>query len=374
MRPGDWKLKTGLAILVVCLVFLTFPWIQWRAAPSRLIDIAIIDKTVPDSTYREHKGLAWLLNQQKIVDPNRAVYDYRNAYYGYHPDKEGEEQIRRLPTTLRGKDLIYLADSYGVYEREQVQEEGVRQNEQLVYGGMNLTDINKIQAATSTGTTLIAEYNIFAEPTSRAVSGQLQKMLGVDWKGGWTGKYFNDLAYDVPLHIMENYTEQTGMEWSYKGKGLILIHNEGEMIVLDQRDLGKSGVDVSFSPESREKYGVKGSSSYTEWFEIVDARSNAEIVAYYKLSLSESGSARLKAAGIPNQFPAVVRYDHITHQSYYFAGDFAKRTVYPMIVQYKGWEQFVSLLISSSSQDAFYWNTYIPLMKHILSDIENKKM
>ncbi|GAK40269.1 hypothetical protein TCA2_2759 [Paenibacillus sp. TCA20] len=373
MRPREWKLKAGLAILVGVLLLLTFPWIQWRAAPSRVIDVVIVDKTVPDITYREHKGLTWLLNQQKVVDHNGAGYAYDESYYGYHPHKVGDERMRRLPATLRGTDLIYLADSYGIYESVRSQEEREEQIEQLVYGGMNLTDVQKIQAAAMTGTTIIAEHSILAAPTAESVSRQLQKMLGVEWKG-WAGKFYENLSTEVPLHIMENYTGQTGKEWSYSGTGMVLVHHEGEVIVLDRQDLREPGMSISFSKENSDKYNVERSARYHQWFEVVTPKPGTETVADYKLELTSSGSEKLRTAGVPAQFPAIIHKEQKSHQSYYFAGDFAERTVSPFMVQYKGWDQFVGLFVPNSSPNAFYWNIYIPLMKTILSDIESNRV
>lgn len=373
MRPREWKFKAGLAILVGALLLLTFPWIQWRAAPSRVIDVVIVDKTVPDISYREHKGLIWLLNQQKIVDQSGAGYQYDESYYGYHPHKTGDERMRRLPATLRGADLIYLADSYGIYESVLSKEEREEQIEELVYGGMNLTDVQKIQAAAMTGTTIIAEHSILAAPTAQSVSRQLQKMLGVEWKG-WAGKYYENLSTEVPLHIMEKYTEQTGKEWSYSGIGIVLIHHEGEVIVLDRQDLRESGMSISFSKENSDKYNVERSARYNQWFEVVAPKSGAETVANYKLELTSSGSAKLRRAGVPAQFPAIIQYEQKSHQTYYFAGDFAERTVSPLMVQYKGWDKFVGSFIPDSSPNAFYWNIYIPMMKTILSYIESRQV
>lgn len=47
----------------------------------------VIDKTVPDDTYREHKGLMWLLNQQKYVQSNGEPYRLKEDYVGFVPGK-----------------------------------------------------------------------------------------------------------------------------------------------------------------------------------------------------------------------------------------------------------------------------------------------
>ncbi|WP_236610108.1 hypothetical protein [Planococcus halocryophilus] len=86
---------------------------------EKIVNIAIIDKTVPTESYREHKGLTWLLNHQRYVPESEEAYNATTDYYGFVPDEKDESYtIRDLPTDYSGTDLIYLADSYGVYEED----------------------------------------------------------------------------------------------------------------------------------------------------------------------------------------------------------------------------------------------------------------
>ncbi|MFN7249465.1 MAG: hypothetical protein ACK4M9_01525 [Anaerobacillus sp.] len=43
------------------------PYIAWIISDKKELNIAIIVKTVPDDSYREHNGPTWFLNNQKIV-------------------------------------------------------------------------------------------------------------------------------------------------------------------------------------------------------------------------------------------------------------------------------------------------------------------
>ncbi|WP_211747204.1 hypothetical protein [Paenibacillus sp. Marseille-Q4541] len=366
MGSGDWIPKAILAVLVFLLILVTFPWIQWRAGPSRTIDIAIIDKTVPDTTYRGHKGLSWILNHQKIVD--RDGYNYVNdeSYFGFNPN--GINHINSLPSMLRGKDLIYAADTYGVYEQGQKQEDGSYE-QRLVYGGMKLADVQKIQYATATGTTFIGEYNILGEPTSEGVKEQLHSMLGVNWTG-WKGKLYTELATEVPVSIMQDYSLSSGKDWTYSGEGILFANEKGDIVVLDKEDLGPYSFGVEFTEKGIEWGQMKGRTAYYEWFDIVEPRQRAEVLAEYTMKLTDSGEDKLKAAGIPVHFPAITRFNHTTHYSYYFAGDYADRGVTPYPVQYKGWDRIKRIMVPSTHKDAFYWDVYIPVMERILWEIE----
>ena len=44
------------------------PYYFWLKAPELPLKLAVVDKTVPFKDRREHKGLFWLLDQNKFVD------------------------------------------------------------------------------------------------------------------------------------------------------------------------------------------------------------------------------------------------------------------------------------------------------------------
>lgn len=110
--------KTLLSITAI-LVILLLPIIIWFFKEEKIINVAILDKTVPTESYREHKGLTWLLNHHRYVTEDGKMYQEESDYYGFVPDeKEKSYTTRDLPENLSGTDLIYLADSYGVYEED----------------------------------------------------------------------------------------------------------------------------------------------------------------------------------------------------------------------------------------------------------------
>ena len=359
-----WKRAVIFMILVLTLVLVNYPWIQWRASPSRTIDIAIIDKTVSDSDYNGHKGLIWILNQQKIVDRDGHTYVNDESYFGFNPN--AVNRINSLPSTLRGKDLIYAADTYGVYEQDPDQTDG-EDREKLIYGGMKLEDIQKIQYATATGTTFIGEYNILGAPTAIGVREQLERMLGVEWTG-WKGKYHKELA-QVSGPMKQDYTLATGKEWTYQGEGILFINETGNMLILDSNDLDSHSVGIEFTDKGIEWSQIKGKTSYHEWFDIVEPRTRAEVLAEYTMNLSDSGEAKLKSVGIPGHFPAITRFNHTTHHSYYFSGDYAERVDMSYPIQYIGWDMVMGFFIPRTHKDAFYWEVYVPVMKQILSEL-----
>ncbi|WP_317951213.1 hypothetical protein, partial [Rossellomorea marisflavi] len=60
--------RYGFLIFILGIVLLlTSPFWVWQVKGKKDLDLMIVDKTVPDESYREHKGLMWLLNQQKYT-------------------------------------------------------------------------------------------------------------------------------------------------------------------------------------------------------------------------------------------------------------------------------------------------------------------
>src|SRR5690606_18618460 len=110
--------KTLLSITAI-IILLLLPVLVWFFKEEKIVNIAIIDKTVPTESYREHKGLTWLLNHHRYVTESGEGYKADMDYYGFVPDEGAESYTTRdFPVSLSGTDLIYLADSYGVYSED----------------------------------------------------------------------------------------------------------------------------------------------------------------------------------------------------------------------------------------------------------------
>ncbi len=108
-------LSVGVLFL---LLLLTSPFWIWQLKTSEDLNVLIIDKTVPDQSYREHKGLIWILNHLKLKKDG-STYDQEDDYVGFVPtDNPPVFHTRELPEDLSSYDLLYVADGYGVYEDE----------------------------------------------------------------------------------------------------------------------------------------------------------------------------------------------------------------------------------------------------------------
>ncbi|GEM_PF-151628 len=394
------KFWVGLAALMLLLLA---PWMVWEASPTKMLSVAVLDKTVNDASYREHKGLFWILNQQKYRMSSGEKYLYDRDYYGYDPVAPGERPVERTMTNLSpATQLIYVADTYGLSESSKASDPdaGVPVNAGgmepvSAQGGMKTLDVNVMETAASRGTMLVAEFNSVATPTEEAVRNRASALLGMKWTG-WTARYFPNLTkgVEIPAWVPERYRQITGQDWNYTGAGFLFVHESGDLFVLRDGEESDGGVRISFTDAGRDRFGMHPNDRYNYWFDIVTASSGSQVLAEYHLPLTANGRAMLAERGVPENFPAVIRREVSAdgsseplpfgataapaagQVSYYFAGDYADRANYPFWRRYAGWPAFKSLLTldTRSSEDAFYWDVYVPMMEKILNEAAQIKV
>lgn len=371
------RFRFGLAALLIALIaVLSAPMIIWHFKPSHVLRVAILDKTVPDSSYREHKGLTWLLDYYKYVKEDDKAYSVKDDYYGYVPGKDGSHTVRELSAS-GDEDLIYIADTYGVYKNDLTGSNIEGNRSDRIYGGLQMADVKQIKNAIYKGTSLIAEFNTLGSPTEEAAREEMYDILGVRWSG-WIGRYFADLTpgVEVPEWAVRNYEKQTGKKWGFEGAGFLFVNQEDYVAVLEEgKDTGKKGSRFSLTEEGKAFVGQSARTRYNYWFDVIEAEEGTEVLADYELDLTESGKRELKKLNIPTVFPAVVKNDTGVYTSYYFAGDYADNGEATGFYRSVGLDRVFSLLSrdSNGSQQGFYWKSYRPLMKRILQEVSDKK-
>ncbi|MBB6634408.1 hypothetical protein [Cohnella thailandensis] len=371
----SWILLTSLFVIILAAA--AVPVLAWQGKSDHVLNAAILDKTVPDTSYREHKGLMWLLNQSKYVKSDRSAYSIKNDYFGYVPKGDGSRALRDLKLE-DDYDLLYIADTYGVYEDDLNETTAVRGNRSdKIYGGLEQSDIEQIKNGIYKGTTLVAEFNTFGSPTGEAEQKELGEILGVRWTG-WIGRYFPDLSSggEVPEWAETNYEAQTGRKWEFDGPGFLFVDDDDRVAVLEEgKDTGKGGNVFRLTDEGKDFVGKSAKARYNYWFDVIEAEDGGSVLADYDLDLTESGEEKLKELGIPSTFPAVVKNDTGVYTSYYFAGDFADNDEVPDFYQAQWLDKLFALLSwnSGKNQQSFYWKAYRPLLKRVLQEIEEKK-
>ncbi|WP_394237035.1 hypothetical protein [Niallia oryzisoli] len=366
------RLLIPAGILLLFLLFTSPIWV-WQLKPAEELNVFILDKTVPDQSYREHKGLIWLLNHLKLKKDDGEAYDAKEDYGGFIPNKKPPVfDVREMPEDLSSYDVLYVADTYGVYEDEYNEENREGRRSKLLYGGLTAKEANRMSdSLVKNNQTLIAEFNTFGSPTEPPVREELYDLLHVKWTG-WMGRYFSDLnSEEVPVWLKQSYEKQSGEAYRFKGKGLVLVSDEEQVIFLTEKDLSDEPVVFSLTDSGAKEYEMKQPIAYSYWFDIIERfdEKEVQVQANFELSLAKSGKDKLRDANIPSRFPAVVHHQAKSYDSYYFAGDFADMGQVPDLYQVSGltwWQR----LFSSEKQgkaDSFYWEAYTPMMTKILT-------
>ncbi|WP_127531011.1 glycoside hydrolase family 2 protein [Paenibacillus kobensis] len=368
-------MKRLYIIGVMILVAVLLPIVLWLLEDENELRIAIIDKTVPDESYREHLGVTWLLNHLKYTTDDGRSYDRAADYKGFVPKDNGQSyEIRPLPTQYDDYDVIYMADTYGVYEEDlpggTAPSEGSPSGK--LYGGLEEEEWRAIaeRLIQPKKSLFISEFNTFASPTDPAVRKQVTDYMGIDWNG-WTGRFFDELDPERNDEIPKSLVDQYEAPWTYQGPGFILVNDmTGEVVVLElSKHVTEKGIRLSFTDEGSKRFGLNESPNYEYWFDIVTARPGTEVLANYKWSLTDDGKALLEQKGIPAEFAAVVAMTHRMSTSYYNAGDYNDTRSVPKFYQMKGLPSLYKLLEKYSDQ-SFYWSTYYPMMQSILERFE----
>ncbi|WP_342514386.1 hypothetical protein MKY34_06475 [Sporosarcina sp. FSL K6-1522] len=365
-----------MIFICICLI-IAIPIIWWFVGSEKKLNIAIVDKTVPNDTYREHLGITWVLNHLKYMNSKDEEYDSSADYFGFVPnEKEESYTINPLPTDYSDFDVIYLADTYGVYDEDlpwiEKDREGSRSNK--IYGGLEEEEWSAIidRLNEEKKSLLVAEYNTFASPTTQGVRESVSDYLGLEWSG-WIGRYFDELDPDknseIPQWIVDDFQDS----WNYSGEGFVLVNDTtSKVFVLEKKKHFKDkGIHVVFTEEGNKRFGLTKSPDYQYWFDIVTPKDDTKVLANYKWDLTDQGIQLLEKNEIPIQFAAVLESEHGDSLSYYFAGDYNDVAKVPSFYQFKGLQHLYKIG-QKFSEDAFYWSTYIPMMEKILEDFNDK--
>jgi hypothetical protein len=352
--------------IISFLLIITSPFWLWQLQPSKKLNVLIMDKTVPNQSYREHKGLVWILNNAKYFKNGKQPYSNTTDYKGFEPEKGQKYRIAPLPKNLNQYDLIYLTDQYGVYNKDFYSQNLSGTRSSKIYGGLTSSDVNQLEKSliSSKRKTLIAEFNTFASPTAAKPREEISNLLNLDWSG-WIGRYFPDLNNsEVPKWVKDNY-EKENKKWSFSGEGFVFVSSSNYIVVIGKADLKDSGLQFQLTKNGKKHFSSELDGKYQYWFDIISPRNPNEVLASYKLPVSNKAKDELAGYGIPTNFPAVIYHENAKYSSYYFSGDYADEGEVPQIYQTKGFDAWKRTFVDKNS---FYWEAYVPMMKDILKN------
>ncbi|MCH7471398.1 hypothetical protein IIA79_00400 [bacterium] len=376
-----------IALAIAAIVFV--PHLFWLMAPELPLNVLVVDKTVPFEDLREHRGLFWLLGQNKFIDKAKAKddqdYKYEEDYVGYFPlDPPPKHKTTLLHSgDLADRDVLYIADTYGVYsddyEQFPDQDFAATRHSTRIFGGMEEQEVEAVEGFAKRGKLIIAEFNTFGSPTQRELRRRMERVLGVTWTR-WIGRYFIDFQdeKDVPAWLYELYELKYGKEWDLTGSGYMLCRDEStEFIILkDEEDVLPPGLELVPRPEFAKGDDMQGveRSTHNYWFDIIVAHPGTTTLAEFEFHLTPSGEEKLKEHHLTKSFPAVTRLNR-GYTAYYLAGDFvdfdkamgSPRSRLTLYINRSYYGRYVQ-----GSQGLFYWHTYYPLMCNILRKESNK--
>jgi hypothetical protein len=368
-------------VILLAVMFL-LPWGCYLARPTTEMKVVVLDKTVPFRTWVEHQSLFWLMNHLKVRNPAGEPYNSRKDYLGAFP---GPEPGNRPATTrdlalsdAMGADLVYIADTYGVYEddlKSGSRMKAALERSRKIYGGLESSEADAAVAALQSGKRLIVEFNTLASPTGAAARETMEQALGVRWTR-WVGRYFPRLEdeKEVPRWLVENYQREWDLPWEFQGAGYVLLRDDAHVEVLRVgKESKRDGlVLMREQPVDPVLIGARDGVSYAFWFSIVEPSEESQVLASFSWNLTQEGQNRLLARGLPMTFPAVVRnMAPGGGVAYYFAGDFADNPMPQIQVPlagYTGFKRSFEKVRLYPSEAAFYWRFYVPMMSRILLD------
>lgn len=375
-------LRWSWPILAAALLALV-PWSLHAGRPARVLDVVVLDKTVPFRNRIEHRSLFWLLDHLKIVKPGGGAYDrdvdYLGAFPGPVPGDPPERTVDLEPGRAARADLVYLADTYGVYRGDLAsgpEMKAALERSPRIYGGLSLSEADAAVRAASAGRTVVAEFNTLGSPTGAEARGTLEGLLGVRWTR-WIGRFFSNLEDrgEVPEWMRRDYEREWQRPWTFRGPGFVLLQDDAHCEVLR---VGEEAQRVGLTIEREAPVDplvaeATDGTPYPYWFDWVEPQAGAHVLASFQWHLEPAGRERLEARGLPERFAAVTRrMPPGGGSAYYFAGDFADNPMPDRRVPFAGYLTFRRWLERGKiapSELAFYWRFYVPLMARLLDDV-----
>jgi hypothetical protein len=381
--------KPLLIVIIILVVILILPGIKffgWTFREKKPMNVIIIDKTSSTVDREKHKSLTWILTNDRVVKKtNRSSYSFRKDYFGFvtkRPlrEKKWDKADLRLANVFKfadSCDVLYIADTYGVYFNDWYTGINKSRRSRKLYGGINSVDFLYIKEMHDRNKLVILEYNTFDYPTPDLERWKITtQMLGIKFNG-WTGKYFSSLDTasnpDFPIWMTTMYRKEYRQPWTFKKPGVVFIRDR-DIIVLEEGTHLKSAIpfimtDTVYSA----KYGVANKVSFEGWFDVIEPLNNT-VVSRFNLETTTAGDSLLYENFLSNEFPAVIT-DTTSHRTFYFSGDFATNKIQYWTARLKGIEKLKGVLYSDKIDDPrrFFWLYYRPLINGILNEYRNSQ-
>lgn len=374
--------KTLLIIVIILAVLILVPVInllRWSFETKKPLDIILVDKTVPNFDKLKHKSFSWVIKNNRYVNKeSKRSYSFRKDYYGFVPTRpeklkfwdKNEYRLNKLIDIADSVDVLFLADTYGVFTSDWWYGSTITRRSRQLYGGLNNNDNILIKEMSDRNKLVILESNTIEFPTVAFESQRTQNRLGFTYSG-WTGKYFSTLdttSANFPIWMTGMYRKQYKKPWTYNKEGIVFL-SEKNIIVLEQGNELENSIPWIFTdPAYMEKWGITDSIPFDQWFEVISPLNN-KTISTFKINTTSLGDSTLNKFGLSSSFPAVI-VEPTNHRTYYFSGDFTYADIPFWYSAFKRFDLFNSFRYSKDVNDTrrFFWLYYVPLIEGVFND------
>lgn len=372
-------IKIGPYLILAAFTFvlgkLIFARHKWACTPALDVRVLLVDYSVPFDNYKEHSGLTWLLNHLRVSAPgSKEAWSAETDYVGYYPaDRAHPRRISEVRPLEA--DLIYLADTYGVYRddlRDIKHKRSHMDYNPLVFGGLSSEDARSLADFAERGGSLIAEFNSFCDPTTPEPRQLMERLLGVRWTG-WVGRIFADPydVNDVPRWLEREVRAQYGVRLPHLPM-LVFVHRQGRLVYFTARTLDGLAPQVELTEAGRRRYErARGDVPFFYWFSVAEP-SGAETEAELVLPDWLEGVTEFQETGIGARVPLVTERREGKSLRVYIAADLADLDFDPgqysnlQSIEAQAGAVFSSRAVSSAPA---FWRLYLPAMRTWLEEL-----
>lgn len=355
--------------IVLAIVLVTqLPHIAWLIESPHGATIVLVDKTVPFPKYREHAFIPWFTRALKITDLQGRYLNEAYDYIGYDPlGRIGYDVLAR---DLASADVLFITDTYGVYEGDYAKagEVAALERSPRIYGGMSDLEADAVELFSRQRKLVIGEFNTFASPTADGPRSVLEGSFGVRWTR-WVGRYWPDMQdkREVPLWVGRTYERVYHAPMDVKGAAFVFVRDDEDIVVLNAAEhLQPEPITIERTQAAKDLDGLPGSSSYRYWLDIVEPF-DADVIYEHVLHLTELGESVARVHHIPLRFPALARRKG--RETFYFSGDFVDAAADRGDPERAGlltWRRFTASL-GPFAQEQYLWAWYAPIVERLMS-------
>lgn len=369
--------------ILLIMVLTIAVWLAcWHLSPNRELTLLVVNKTVPEAGFREHRSIFWIAEHRRFFSPTGDIYRVDEDYLGFHPATERKELLTE--SSLGDSDYLYLVDSYGIYDYEKdflAYEENLpyaHQGIELLYGGLSAREIEVVATfAEKPQAVLIGEHNIFGYPTylDPEAALALQHIFAVKYSG-WLLRYYSDLN-QAAFWLKELYSRIYGRQWDLRGPGLVFVRENVpslgliEDLVIITADQFNAPWPVIRNSEHQLLSGASQSVPYLYWVEVLEADPRASVLSHIELPLKAEARDALRKRGLPEIIPTMIYYAPPGQaQRIYFAGDFADQLPALLPSQLCGSaaiQKLITFLPGIPVEYRFYFQWYEPVLHNIFT-------